>query len=64
MRRHEVDVLSLLIGLLFVGSAVLWRVADDPGELLDSWPVPALLIAVGVIGLVTSLTRRRDHDHS
>ncbi len=59
MRRHEMDVLSLVAGLLFVGAALIWGVADDPVEALRGWPLPVLLIAVGVAGLVTSLASWR-----
>ena len=31
VRRHEVDVLSLVFGLFFVGAALIWGLADDPG---------------------------------
>ncbi|MFL6129284.1 MAG: hypothetical protein ACJ73E_09485 [Mycobacteriales bacterium] len=55
MRRHEVDVLSLVAGLLFVGAALIWGLADDPGAALRGWPLPVLLIAVGAAGLLTSL---------
>ena len=55
MRRHDVDVASLIFGLFFVGAAFIWGIADDPGAALAGWPLPVLLIAVGVAGLVTSL---------
>jgi hypothetical protein len=61
VRRHDVDVFSLVAGLLFVGVALLWGFADRPADLLDSWPVPVLLIGVGAAGLAASLLRRR-HD--
>ena len=44
MRRHELDVLSLVLGLFFVGTALIWGLSDDPGNLVDSWPLPTLLI--------------------
>lgn len=59
MRRHELDLFSLVAGLLFVGAALVWGLAEDPGEALDGWPVPTLLIAVGLAGLVASVVRRR-----
>ena len=62
MRRHDLDVFSLIMGLFFVGAALIWGLADDPGATLDSWPLPALLITVGVVGLFAALTRRRDPD--
>jgi hypothetical protein len=50
-----VDVLSLVAGLLFVGAALIWGLADDPAGALRGWPLPVLLIVVGVAGLVTSI---------
>jgi hypothetical protein len=50
-----VDVLSLVAGLFFIGAALIWGLADDPGAALEGWPLPVLLIAVGVAGLLTSL---------
>lgn len=59
MRRHELDIISLVMGLVFVGAALIWGLTDDPGEALDGWPVPTLLILVGAAGLTASLLRRR-----
>ena len=59
MRRHDVDVLSLVLGLFFIGSALIWGVSDDPGNVVENWPLPTLLIVVGVVGLAASLLRRR-----
>lgn len=59
MRRHEVDVFSLVLGLFFVGSALIWGISDHPDKVLDSWPLPTLLIVVGVAGLLSGLARRR-----
>lgn len=59
MRRHELDVVSLVLGLFFLGAALIWGIADSTDDPVGSWPLPTLLIGVGVIGLVTSLTRRR-----
>jgi hypothetical protein len=59
VRKHELDVLSLVLGLFFVGGALIWGIADSTDDPAGSWPLPTLLIGVGVIGLVTSLARRR-----
>jgi hypothetical protein len=59
VRKHELDVLSLVLGLFFIGGALIWGVADSSDDPIGSWPLPTLLIGVGVIGLVTSLARRR-----
>ena len=62
MRRHDLDVFSLIVGLFFVGAALIWGLAEDPGATLDSWPLPLLLITVGAVGLFAALTRNRDPD--
>jgi hypothetical protein len=55
VRRHELDGFSLVFGLLFVGAALVWGLAGDPAAALRGWPLPTLLIAVGLAGLATSL---------
>ena len=62
MRRHDLDVFSLIVGLFFVGAALIWGLADDPGATLDSWPLTLRLITVGAVGLFAALTRKRDPD--
>ena len=59
MRRHELDVVSLVFGLFFIGAAVIWGVVHDRGGSGGGWAMPALLIAVGAAGLLASLTGRR-----
>ena len=59
MHRHEVDVLSLIVGLFFLGAALIWGLAEDPADSLGGWPLPTLLIVVGAAGLITSVARRR-----
>lgn len=58
MRRHELDVLSLVCGLFFVGVAALFGLWGGGSAEFGGWRLPALLIAVGVIGLVATLARR------
>jgi hypothetical protein len=60
VRRHELDVVSLVLGMFFVGAALIWGLAGDPGDAVGGWRLPTLLIVVGVVGLATSLLRRRD----
>ncbi len=62
MRRHDLDVFSLIMGLFFVGAALIWGLAEDPAGALGSWPLPVLLITVGAVGLFAALTRGRDPD--
>lgn len=59
--RHDTDVTSLVFGLLFLGIAAVWLLVQQD---VVSWPgasriFPVVLVAAGVIGLVSSLTRSR-----
>lgn len=59
--RHDTDVTSLVFGLLFLGIAAVWLLVQQD---VVSWPgasriFPIVLVAAGVIGLVSSLTRTR-----
>ena len=62
MRRREVDVVSLVFGLFFLGAAAIWGLASDAVHAARGWPLPTLLIAVGVVGLLTAVTVRRSRD--
>jgi len=59
VRRHDVDVLSLVFGLFFLGVAAIWGISTHAVHAVRGWPLPALLIAVGVAGLLTAVTARR-----
>ena len=59
--RHDTDVTSLVFGLLFLGIAAVWLLVQQD---VVSWPdasriFPIVLVAAGVIGLISSLTRSR-----
>jgi hypothetical protein len=58
VRRHDLDVVSLLAGLVFatLGGIGLLQGADVIGTGL-SWPLVGAVVAVGVTGLVVSLGR-------
>ena len=59
MSRHEVDVVSMVSGLLFVLLAWLFLLDDLTWLSVDArWVVPVVLLNVGVAGLVTSLRSR------
>ena len=65
MRRHDLDLTSLVAGLVFVALAALYLV----GELTDvhvswRWVLPLLLIGLGVAGLAGSIRSgmRRDEE--
>ncbi len=61
MRLHETDVTSLVFGLVFLGSAVVWLLVDAGVLTLSLLPVvvPVLLVVVGVVGVAASITRDR-----
>ena len=60
MRRHELDVLSLVAGLVFVVVAVSHLVTQATDADLDGrWIAPLVLIALGVAGLVGALRSGR-----
>jgi hypothetical protein len=61
VRRHELDPLSLIFGLMLTAAGALFlsdniEFTDLNGEWL--WPVP--LVIIGVVMLVSALTRRDD----
>jgi hypothetical protein len=62
MRRHSVDILSLVSGLLFLTVAGMYAVGS--GDLLrrsGSSVVPVALLLIGGVGLLTTVGgRRRD----
>lgn len=57
--KHDTDVISLVFGTLFVGAALFWGLVEQEDLPGRGWYLPVLLIAVGVIGLIGSLTRHR-----
>jgi hypothetical protein len=61
VKRHEIDVVSLVFGLLFVGVSVMWPLVHFdilglPGLELAA---PILLVSVGLAGLMASFSRLR-----
>lgn len=57
MWRHDLDPLALMAGLIFTA----WGVAALAGgfDLPPGWSGPILLIAVGIVGLITSRPRQQ-----
>ena len=56
MWRHERDTVSLMAGLLLVLLAGVFLVDDLTGLDVDGrWAAPVVLIAVGAIGLLSTL---------
>lgn len=64
MQRHELDLTSLIAGLLFVGMAILF-LSDLVGtiDLHVRWVWPALLMGLGVALLASGPTRRNGNGH-
>jgi hypothetical protein len=59
VKRHELDISSLVLGLFFVGVAAIWGLSGVPDHPRHGWWFPVLLIAIGAVGLVASLFTRR-----
>jgi hypothetical protein len=60
VRRHDLDVTSLVSGLLFLGIAAIWLLGA--GRALNvghGWVLPALFVGVGAVGLGTAVRRNR-----
>jgi hypothetical protein len=58
MRRHPLDLTSLLAGLVLVSIGVAYLVSALTDQRLDPrWMLPIALIGLGVAGLAGSLTR-------
>ncbi len=61
MRRHELHLVSLVAGVVFVGLGLSALVADWAVADLDwQWVWPPILIGAGVAGLVASRPRPDD----
>lgn len=64
MRRHELDWVSLIAGIVFTGIAVLYLVVAGTDLSIDArivWPV--VLVALGLAGVATAVraTQREEH---
>lgn len=58
MRKHPIDLTSLLAGLVFVGLAAVYLLAAASGNEVDaSWVLPIALVALGLAGLVGGVSR-------
>jgi hypothetical protein len=56
VRRHDLDLVSLITGVVFALVAVAHLVGAATGDSLDPlWLAPALLIGLGVAGLAGAL---------
>ncbi len=58
MRRHELDLTSLVAGLVFVAIAVVYLVAEVADlHVSAGWVLPLGLIGLGLAGLAGTLRR-------
>ena len=60
MRRHELDLMSLVAGLVLIGVAAAYLVGHLTDVRVDaSWVAPLALIGLGLAGLAGGLSRAR-----
>ena len=66
MKRHPVDVISLIFGLIFVGIAAWWLLARVSSIALPvGWVIAIALVVIGTIGLLAAIRPgRRDPDRT
>jgi uncharacterized membrane protein HdeD (DUF308 family) len=64
VKRHPVDVISLIFGLIFVGIAAWWLLARVSSIALPvGWVIAIALVVIGTIGLLAAIRpTRRDPD--
>lgn len=63
MKRHDLDLLSLIAGAVFAAVALTHLVGAATGESLDlGWLAPVVLVGLGVAGLAGALHRGRRSD--
>lgn len=61
MQRHDLDVVSLVFGLIFLGVAVLMGIVGlgAPARTAVQFAVPVVLLCAGAAGLAASVHSRR-----
>jgi uncharacterized membrane protein HdeD (DUF308 family) len=60
VKRHPVDVISLIFGLIFVGIAAWWLLARVSSIALPvGWVVAIALVVIGTIGLLAAIRPAR-----
>ena len=58
MRRHDLDWVSLVGGLVFLAIALAYLLQVSVGvSIAVGWVLPIALIGLGIAGLAVSLTR-------
>lgn len=65
MRRHELDLVALIAGLIFTGLAVAYVVGAYTDLRLDPrYVFPLVVIGLGVAGLAASIVGQRRTDQA
>jgi hypothetical protein len=65
VRRHSLDLVSLLSGLLFTGLAVAYIIGAYADVRLDPrYVLPLVLVGLGVAGLAGSVLAQRRSDRA
>ncbi len=60
MRKHELDLVSLVAGVLFIAIAAAYLVAGNADLTVSArWLLPLALIGIGLAGLASPLRHRR-----
>jgi hypothetical protein len=61
VRRHDLDVTSLVFGLIFLGVAATWALVQTELVTLPDLSLlgPAVLIVAGVVGLAATLAKNQ-----
>ena len=61
MKRHDIDPISLVFGLMFAAAGALFMSANlDFSDVRGEWVWPIPLVLVGIALLVSALARRDD----
>lgn len=64
MRRHELDITSLVAGLVFVGVATAYLIGAYTKVRIDAgWVLPLALVGLGIAGLTGSLRAAGRSNH-
>ncbi|MGH8938804.1 MAG: hypothetical protein ACRDV2_05590 [Actinomycetes bacterium] len=65
MRRHDLDLVSLIAGAVFAAVALVHLVGAATDEHVDgTWLAPVLLVGLGVAGLAGALRGSRRAEHN
>jgi hypothetical protein len=61
VKRHDIDAISLVFGLMFTAAGALFMSANlDFSDIRGEWIWPIPFVVVGIVLLVSALARRED----